>query len=190
MPSLSRWLVLGVFLSVYFILKTMEMETMEDVAGMDMNNTFCHGMGMSMGMMGFGGNGKNCLIFIFNDFILNTKAKYIGAIVLTIVFSIIVDMLRLLSQKYAERYGNSPSFLDAVVMAGVYMVQMVIAYFLMLIVMLFDSGLFAAVILGLGLGRLISLQITASSRGTDGETQPLINSTKNLASSNSPCCNE
>ena len=78
---------------------------------------------------------------------------------------------------------GTPVFAKDAINSLLYGVQMTNAYFLMLIVMLYETNLFIAILLGLMFGMLCAKQIERSIKTkSDIETMPLV-------TGNAPCCN-
>lgn len=127
------------------------------------SSSFCSGSGTVM-MNGFqtSFNGGSCIIYLFEGATVDTQAKYVGAVVATLLMAIAVELLRGLrgsiragdfawSRSLAATKVWALDLVDAAFLG----VQMVLAYWLMLLVMTYESVIFAAIIVGIVLGHLV-----------------------------------
>eukprot|EP00471_Norrisiella_sphaerica_P006583 CAMPEP_0184490978 /NCGR_PEP_ID=MMETSP0113_2-20130426/19326_1 /TAXON_ID=91329 /ORGANISM="Norrisiella sphaerica, Strain BC52" /LENGTH=590 /DNA_ID=CAMNT_0026875137 /DNA_START=122 /DNA_END=1894 /DNA_ORIENTATION=+ len=125
------------------------------------DQAFCNrDTAVSMYMEGFvnpGGSKQACVILLFQDWVLDTKAKFIGACFGVIIMGVALEMLIFL-----RRRQRSPKFrkmipnLVYVMIEGIsYGLQTCLGYFLMLIAMTFSIPLFVCLIVGLALGHVI-----------------------------------
>jgi len=151
-------------------------------------------MSMSMGMMGFGGNGDTCLIWLFDSIVLITKNKYIGAVIGSWCFGFGCEMIRFARNKVSKaskardrslaEMSSGNAILRDLVAALLFALQMVVAYCLMLIMMLYDVVIFAAVIVGLSMGHFVILRSDRSDR-IRKKSMVLADETASLLSSHS-----
>eukprot|EP00041_Stephanoeca_diplocostata_P014832 m.280064 g.280064 ORF g.280064 m.280064 type:complete len:265 (+) comp19819_c0_seq3:444-1238(+) len=124
---------------------------------------------MSMSMSGFIFTQKPddpCYIFILQHWVVDTYGKYIGAVLGTFFLAIFTEFFRLMKMNLHRRPPNA-FFSAEIVEATLYFCQMILAYLLMLIVMIFDFWLFLAIPLGLGVGRFCVLKLTHKPRAAD-----------------------
>lgn len=127
-------------------------------------DTFCSGEGSVM-FNGFQStiNGS-CVRLFFRPWVLNSGAKYffgfLGCFGVAFLNEFLVKNRESVRQKLLAARKERP--LDKLhklqcklLLALLYMAQMTIAYFAMLVVMIYESGLFIALILGFGAGFLL-----------------------------------
>ena len=145
---------------------------------------FCYGPGYVMNSGFQLSKGGYCMLFLFQDAVVATATKYGFALVGTLLFGIVVEMLRLCGAYVSQRRlpwlaGLGPTAIDAVVCA-LFALQMTVAYWLMLLVMIYEYVVFIFVVLGLTVGHFIALRIQrAHPIGAKGSVLPV---------TGSPCC--
>jgi hypothetical protein len=153
---------------------------------MDGDHDFCSGPGRVM-LPGFqSSKGGNCVLYLFQGAVVDSAAKYALAVVGTLLLGLALELIRFWRTR-AARYVASWTTKTLVQDAAsglIYGVQMVIAYWLMLLVMLYGSGLFLSVIVGLAIGHCITAQLQRHNAAC-AEAWALL-----PASSTSPCCGE
>ena len=155
----------------------------------DMNTTtthddqaFCTGPGWAM-LSGFQTTVHgDCLVYLFPEAVMNTGVRFAMAVVFTVLLASTNEFLRCFRGLLASRLvcvGRLDGCLDMVV-SSLYMVQMMVAYWLMLLVMLYEYILFIAILLGLGLGQYLTrkLERQFSPPGSVGI----------VSGGSSPCC--
>ncbi|KAL4155455.1 hypothetical protein PRNP1_007565 [Phytophthora ramorum] len=127
-------------------------------------STFCSGQGSVM----FNGfqtsiNGS-CVLLIFQPWVLNSAVKYafgfIGCFLIAILNESLVKAREVARQKLLKARKLRPKhklhkMQCKLVLSLLYMVQMTIAYFAMLVVMTYETGLFVALIAGFGAGFML-----------------------------------
>ena len=159
-----------------------------ETMNMDMINTtddqpFCTGPGWAM-LSGFQTTVHgDCLVYLFPEAVMNTGVRFAMAVVFTVVLASTNEFLRCFRALLASRMlwpGKLDGCLDLVVSA-LYMVQMMVAYWLMLLVMLYEYVLFIAILLGLGIGQYATRKLEKRFIGPGGYGS--------LATGgSSPCC--
>lgn len=147
--------------------------TSDSTAGADSNtatgnadalDTFCSGEGSVM-FNGFQStiNGS-CVRLFFRPWVLNSGVKYffgfLGCFGLAIGNEYLVKSREQVRKKLLETRKGRPmdkahKFQCKLLLALMYMVQMTVAYLAMLVVMIYESGLFIGLILGFGTGFLL-----------------------------------
>lgn len=144
---------------------------------------FCTGTGRVM-LPGFQKsiNGGTCVLFLFQDAVLDTEAKYALAVTGTFFIAVLVEMFRWFRTHVGKReFRFSQNFgelaMDSVLFL-LYTSQMCLAYFLMLLVMLYEYILFIAILIGLGTGLIITRHLDLN----------LFPNNAACASSGTPCC--
>lgn len=127
-------------------------------------DTFCSGEGSVM-FNGFQStiNGS-CVRLFFRPWVLNNGLKYffgfLGCFALAVLNEFLVKSREEVRKKLLEARKGRPmdkahKFQCKILLALMYMVQMTIAYLAMLVVMIYETGLFIALILGFGAGFLL-----------------------------------
>jgi Na+/H+-translocating membrane pyrophosphatase len=102
-----------------------------------------------------------CVMYLFPQWTLDTQGKYIAACFGTFFMAVVMQLLVKVRAAYKHRI-NQTEFAQASAMklklieTFFFGVQMVLAYFIMLIVMTYESLLFTCIILGLVTGHLIT----------------------------------
>jgi hypothetical protein len=150
---------------------------MDSGSDMTMNsdpNAFCQGAGRVMlpgFQFSFNPTGKtaesSCVLWLFKDALVNTAGKYAGAVIGTYLLAVVFEMMRAgrarLTKGEApfERFkeGKMSALSLDCINAASYIAQMTIAYWLMLLVMLYEAMIFIALVLGLGTGYFAVLRL-------------------------------
>lgn len=134
------------------------------MTGNSSSGAFCEGPGRVM-LSGFalGADGGFCIKYLFEDAVVDTRTKYVFAVLGTFAMAMVVELLRLLRTRVGSRHVGfarrlSDGALDGVVVL-LYAVQMCAAYWLMLLVMLYEYVIFIAIVLGLATGMLVSRRL-------------------------------
>lgn len=113
---------------------------------------FCSGSGMVM-MNGYQTSvGGMCILYLFKGASVDTATKYAFAIIGTFLLAFTVEGLTMLRKLIDARFLKDSHAIQSFVLAILYGVQMVAAYWLMLLVMTYEAGLFTAIIVGLVAG--------------------------------------
>lgn len=136
----------------------MDHDTTGDMSGSaDMVDPFCTGNGRVM-LPGFqlGANGGACVLFLFQGAIVNTAVRYGFAVLGAFLIAFTVELLRWFRTHTSKREFSvvreaGELALDACLFV-LYAAQMCLAYWLMLLVMLYEYGFFIAIVGGLGFG--------------------------------------
>eukprot|EP00053_Salpingoeca_punica_P005433 m.54290 g.54290 ORF g.54290 m.54290 type:complete len:159 (-) comp13238_c0_seq1:455-931(-) len=144
------------------------------------DSAFCTGPGYVM-LDGFQSTQNNyCLLFLFKGAVMDTSTKYAFALIGTILLGLAIEPIRLLRgwvmqhKRLEARVGRWPMDLLEGLLFGL---QMMVAYWLMLLAMLYEYGIFICILVGLAAGRVISCRIERSQGGK-------------ATQSCSPCCGE
>jgi len=128
------------------------------------DSPFCSGEGSVM-FNGFQSTiDGSCVKLLFQPWVLNTAVKYafgfIGCFLIALLNEFLVKARETVRQRLLVARKLRP--LDKLhkmqckaLLAVLYMVQMTIAYFAMLVVMTYETGLFIALLLGFGMGFLL-----------------------------------
>jgi hypothetical protein len=128
---------------------------------------FCSGSGVVM-QSGFhtSFNGGTCIKFLFANAVIDTVTKYVLVVIAAFTFAALLPSLACLRSKIDR----------PIVKSIVYGCQMVLGYWIMLLVMLYESVIFAAIIAGLVLSQWM---ISTRCETTNGN---------HVLVTNTPCC--
>ncbi|OQR95928.1 3-ketoacyl-CoA thiolase A [Thraustotheca clavata] len=102
-----------------------------------------------------------CVKLFFQPWVLDTSVKYafgfIGVFALPLMNEYLVRTRESLRQTFRKRKNKTPSVkqMHKIILTLLYMAQMTIAYLAMLVVMIYDTGLFISLILGFGFGFIL-----------------------------------
>jgi len=112
-------------------------------------------MAMTMFMNGFAsaGSGEGCVIFLFQGWIMDTKAKFGLGCGVCIALGIFAEWLISL-RKGLPKWRRCHKHLKLIEL-GFFVVQAALAYLLMLLAMTYSTPLFFCVLLGLLLGHIV-----------------------------------
>ena len=128
-------------------------------------SAFCNGGGRVMlpGFQFSPDDDSFCIKYLFKAAVVDTQGKYAAAIVATFFLCIALEFLRLGRQRLVQGnlsyVENNFSELGIDILnAFSYMAQVTIAYWIMLLVMLYEAGIFIAIVLGLGTGYFMVLR--------------------------------
>lgn len=155
---------------------------------MEMDEPFCTGSGtvMLMGFQAASDVSVNCVLFLFKSAAVDTSTKYALALIGVFFMAFASEMIRYgrdLMGKCASVKGSC--FVTDLVRTGAFAVQMLLAYFLMLLVMLYEYVILIMIILGLSVGHLVTLRAIAARKAAPGQkAQPEFVG----GSSGTPCC--
>jgi hypothetical protein len=119
---------------------------------------------------------NNCVIWLFSEAVLDTQAKYIGALFGTFFLCVFLELLRAQRVHLVNQTGRfeflktKPTLVADLLNAFSYMVQVGIAYWIMLLVMLYEGLFFIAILLGLGSGYFMTLRMKRAekTKNSDG----------------------
>ncbi|CAI5702437.1 unnamed protein product [Peronospora effusa] len=130
----------------------------------DTSSDFCTGQGSVM-FNGFQTSiHGSCVMLLFKPWVLNSGVKYafgfIGCFLIALLNETLVKgrevvRQRLLAARKLRPYDKVHKMQCKLTLAVLYMIQMTIAYFAMLVVMTYETGLFLALIAGFGAGFLL-----------------------------------
>lgn len=147
---------------------------------------------MLMGFQRAFGDDAMCINFLFEGWAIDSAGKYAGAVIATFLMAFTNEALshaRRLNRRFC---GRNPTFFRAAVPdAFLYGIQMVIAYFLMLLAMTYESIVFSAIVVGLVLGHLfwgnVAPRLCKHNSPDEFSKAGLLN-TDDSISGNTPCC--
>nr|CCA23376.1 alpha putative [Albugo laibachii Nc14] len=123
--------------------------------------TFCTGEGSVM-FNGFQLSASgSCVRLFFTSWVLNTEIKYALGFAGVFLIAVFNEFLATFRERFRQKMRESPGTnrLDQMGKKGMlvtlYMIQMTIAYFAMLVVMIYETGLFIALMMGFCTGFLL-----------------------------------
>ncbi|OWZ06116.1 Alpha kinase, partial [Phytophthora megakarya] len=125
---------------------------------------FCSGQGSVM-FNGFQSSVHgSCVMLLFQPWVLNSGVKYAFGFIGCFLIALLNESLvkgrevvrqRLLTARKLRPHDKFHKMQCKATLAVLYMIQMTIAYFAMLVVMTYETGLFVALIIGFGAGFLL-----------------------------------
>lgn len=124
---------------------------MTAMAGNVTEEVFCLGDGHVM-MNGFQiaiGSTQRCALFLFPGWVVDTPAKYFGACFAAFLMPKVIVVIQILREKVLESSKNrSRTFGPDALAAAWFGLQMMFAYFLMLLAMLYETVIFLCICFG------------------------------------------
>ena len=148
-------------------------------------DSFCSGPGYVMNSGFQLSKGGYCLMFLFQSAVIDTAGKYVACLFLTLLMGMTEELLRIsrtiLSQQGNIHFRKLPQTTFDIMLSLLYALQMIFAYWLMLLVMMYEYVVFIFVILGLTIGNFVATRIQRSYLGAQAEL---------LSVSGSPCCGD
>ncbi|CAF3426027.1 unnamed protein product [Rotaria socialis] len=134
------------------------------------------------------GEGR-CITFLFYGWNVDSHAKYAASIIGVFCMSVLNAGLGYIRHLINDHYENNPYTLSHhISLAVVYGVQMVLAYWLMLLVMTYESGIFMSLIFGLIIGYFVFGYIRARNLLASKTLMPTSYSAYDNQFNNTPCC--
>ncbi|GMF11072.1 unnamed protein product [Phytophthora lilii] len=137
---------------------------MSDSASDKTTTNFCTGQGSVM-FNGFQSSiNGSCVMLIFQPWVLDSAVKYtfglIGCFFIAFLNELLVKAREVVRQKLLKARKLRPNdklhkTQCKLVLAMLYMIQMTVAYFAMLVVMTYETGLFIALLAGFGAGFML-----------------------------------
>jgi len=159
-------------------------------------NTFCNG-NMAMNMDGFvlnlkGGKDTTCINYLLPSLTLNTRGKFIIAMIITVGFGILLEYLSKVRNSYQKRfYYNSRTTrgksTDKYKLFLLHLLQSFLGYIGMMIAMTYSLELLFCTVFGLGLGYAYFFVVSSGTTVIGNETSN-VNYSQVVSTSN-PCCN-
>lgn len=135
---------------------------------------------------------KNCILFLFRGWNVDSPVKYVFMLIGVICMGLLNGALAYARHRlmnYARR--NSSLLVKQTWLSLVYGIQIVLAYWMMLLVMTYETLIFIALIVGLVTGYFIFGYLEAKARPSTNRTDPAVStdgSTYHTQFSNTPCC--
>ncbi|CAN0390761.1 unnamed protein product [Pylaiella littoralis] len=175
------------------------MTSMSDMSGMsdasaassmmEAEELFCTGTGAVMLHGGFQAavtDSVSCVLFLFEGAVVDSKTKYAFAAIGVFLMGFAVEMIRYGRDRMAKSLDVSVA--SDLKSASAFCVQMLLAYMLMLLVMLYEYVFLIMILLGLTTGYLTTLRLSAPRRraalNNGAKTPPEFS-----GGSGAPCCN-
>ncbi|CAF4844160.1 unnamed protein product [Rotaria sp. Silwood1] len=129
-----------------------------------------------------------CIVFLFRGWNVDNHVKYAFMILGVFCMGLLNGTLAYIRHRINDSYpGYSSLLLHQIYLALIYGVQIVLAYWMMLLVMTYESGIFISLILGLVISYFIFGYIQAKNRPLNKIISGN-NSTYENRFSNTPCC--
>ena len=113
---------------------------------------FCYG-GTSMYMDGFHWMDTVCVIYLFPEWVLNTKVKFAAAAIGSLFVGAFLELVILRRRTILSSMG--PGYRRLAASAVFYGLQLTVGYFAMLVVMTYSGPLFMCIILGIVCGHVL-----------------------------------
>lgn len=131
----------------------------------------------------------HCILFLFQGWNIDNHAKYAGAVIgvffMGLLNGALVFIRHFLNSRYQE---NSSLLLHQLYLSVVYGIQIVFAYWLMLLVMTYETGIFISLIFGLVIGHFLFGYIQARNRSKNDRMKLVNNSAYESHFNSTPCC--
>ena len=153
---------------------------------MDMHSTTC-----SVMMNGFqvANSKENCILFLFRGWNVDSQVKYAFTLIGVICMGILNGAFAYIRQRIITKWKGSSSLLVyQAYLSVLYGMNIVLAYWIMLLVMTYETGIFIAVIFGLVLGHFIFGYITARNSPSAQNSSLINNAAYQHQFDNTPCC--
>ena len=143
---------------------------------------------MQSGFQVANGN-ERCIIFLFKGWNVNSQVKYGFMIVGVFCMGLLNAALADLRQRLHNRYrGHSSLLINQLCLTVVYGIQIVLAYWMMLLVMTYEVGTFISLIFGLVIGYFTFGYIQGRARLLNNKTIVSTISIYEKQFNSTPCC--
>ncbi|CAF3172105.1 unnamed protein product [Rotaria sp. Silwood2] len=130
----------------------------------------------------------HCILFLFRGWNVNNHIKYAFMIIGVFGMGLLNGALNYIRHRLNENYREDSSLLlNQIYLSLIYGIQVVLAYWIMLLVMTYESGIFISVIFGLVIGYFIFGYIQAKNRLSKNNVS-LTNAIYDNQDSHIPCC--
>ncbi|CAF1525092.1 unnamed protein product [Adineta ricciae] len=124
-----------------------------------------------------------CIVFLFKGWNVDNHTKYAFMIIGTFCMALLNGGLAFIRHFLVNKsQTNSSPLTYQAYLALVYGVQIVLAYWMMLLVMTYETGVFLALVFGLTIGYFIFTLLESKTR------LATVNSTYQNQFNNTPCC--
>jgi copper transporter 1 len=145
-------------------------------------------MAMQNGFQLATGN-ETCILFLFRGWNVDSSLKYAFMIIGVICMGLLNGALAYARHHLMNHAKYTSSLLiHQLWLTLVYGIQIVLAYWMMLLIMTYETGIFIALVLGLVIGYFIFGYIQARTHPSVNGREPKIDSTYHNQFSNTPCC--
>lgn len=162
--------------------------SMASDAGMiSMGDMFCSGSGTVMlnGFQAASSESARCVLFLFEGAVVDSATKYAFAVMGAFAIGFATEIIRYYRAVLAQKNGTNMDL----ALTGAFVVQIFLAYALMLLVMLYEYVFLTFIILGLALGYFTTLRLTRARQAAAAANGMKMAPLPASASSGSPCCN-
>jgi solute carrier family 31 (copper transporter), member 1 len=131
----------------------------------------------------------NCILFLFRGWNIDSTVKYVFMLIGVICMGLLNGSLAYVRHRLMDNARHRSSLLiHQIWLSLLYGIQMILAYWMMLLVMTYETGVFIALILGLVIGYFIFGYIEAKHRPLANEIATINDSTYQNQFSSTPCC--
>jgi copper transporter 1 len=132
---------------------------------------------------------ENCILFLFRGWNVDNEVKYIFMLIGVLCMGLLNGSLAYARHRLMNnpRYTSS-LFIRQIWLSLIYGIQMVLAYWMMLLVMTYETLIFIALIVGLVSGYFIFGYLEAKVRPSANKTETTNGSTYHTQFSGTPCC--
>ncbi len=132
---------------------------------------------------------ENCILFLFRGWNVDNHVKYAFMLIGVVCMGLLNGALAYIRQRVVTKSKNSSSVLVyQIYLSIIYGINMVLAYWMMLLVMTYETGVFIALIFGLVIGYFIFGYITARAVKIAVNNSLINNSIYQNQFNNTPCC--
>ncbi|CAF1491856.1 unnamed protein product [Adineta steineri] len=151
-------------------------------------------MDMSMCMVMQNGfqvaNGKDgCILFLFQGWNVDTHVKYAFMLIGVICMGLLNGALAYVRHCLVNNSKHTSSlFIHQIYLSLLYAIQIILAYWMMLLVMTYETGIFISLICGLVLGHFVFGYIEAKNRSSTNIHPETTNTTFQNQFNSTPCC--
>lgn len=145
---------------------------------------FCSGTGYVM-MSGFQfafGSSQSCVLFLFPGWVLDSAGAYVGGCFAAMLFPICIVAIQVMRERRFTRSTETETATSTLLCYDLlnalsFGFQMMFSYFAMLMVMLYETGIFLSLLLGFVISHFLLLRFKRYSNKEVG-----------LTVQNAPCC--
>ena len=155
---------------------------------MDHNMDMNHCMVMQNGFQVADGK-ESCIVFLFRGWNVDSTVKYAFMLIGVVLMGFLNGALVYLRHRLLDNSRlQSSLLLHQLVLSLMYGIQMVLAYWMMLLVMTYETGIFVALLFGLTIGYFIFGYIEARNRILMKRVSPRSDSPFEKQFNSTACC--
>ena len=132
---------------------------------------------------------EKCILFLFRGWNIDNQVKYAFVLIGIVCMGVLNGALAYIRQRIInKRKGTSSVLVYQTYLSILYGINIVLAYWLMLLVMTYETGVFIALIFGLVIGHFIFGYIIARNSLSAANTSLINNCAYQSQFDNTPCC--